>query len=150
MTDYPDTSFLCALYRLQVNSPEAAKHFAALPGPLEVTSLLLYEFRQSVRFQVRLHRKDAGKGFAKSDGAKMLGDLKSDLAGGALVVRPAPWPEIHATAERLSERHTETHGHRALDILHVATALELGAKHFLTFDRNQKKLAETEGLIVPV
>lgn len=150
MTDYPDTSFLCALYRLQVNSPQAAAYFAALDGPLEVTSLLLYEFRQSVRFQMRLQSKDAKKGFAKGDGAKMLSDLKSDLIDGAVVVRPAPWAQIHAAAERLSERHTETHGHRAMDILHVATALELGATHFLTFDTNQKNLAEAEGLIVPV
>ena len=37
-----------------------------------------------------------------------------------------------------------------MDILHVATAIELGAKAFLTFDANQKKLAEAEGLFVPV
>ena len=47
MTCYPDTSFLCALYRLQENSPQAAAYFAAMAGPLEVTTLLLYEFRQS-------------------------------------------------------------------------------------------------------
>jgi hypothetical protein len=37
-----------------------------------------------------------------------------------------------------------------MDILHVATAIELGAKGFLTFEGNQKKLAEAEGLLVPV
>ena len=37
-----------------------------------------------------------------------------------------------------------------MDILHVATALELGVKEFLTFDGNQKKLAEAEGLVVPL
>ena len=37
-----------------------------------------------------------------------------------------------------------------MDILHVATAIELGAKEFLTFDGNQKKLAEAEGLVVPL
>ena len=37
-----------------------------------------------------------------------------------------------------------------MDILHVATAIELGSKVFLTFDVNQKKLAEAEGLIVPL
>jgi hypothetical protein len=29
-------------------------------------------------------------------------------------------------------------------------ALQLGAVEFLTFDVNQKKLAEAEGLVVPV
>jgi predicted nucleic acid-binding protein len=34
--------------------------------------------------------------------------------------------------------------------MHLATAKHLGLKHFLTFDLNQKKLAEAEGLAVPV
>jgi hypothetical protein len=32
----------------------------------------------------------------------------------------------------------------------VATALHLGAREFLTFETNQKQLAEAEGLTVPV
>jgi predicted nucleic acid-binding protein len=39
-------------------------------------------------------------------------------------------------------------GHRSLDILHVATALHLGALEFLTFDTNQRKLAAAEKLKV--
>ena len=52
MNAYPDTSFLYAIYRKQVNSPAAAAFFQKMPEPLIVSSLLLYEFRQSVRFQV--------------------------------------------------------------------------------------------------
>jgi predicted nucleic acid-binding protein len=150
MKAYPDTSFLCALYRLQVNSPQAASYFSAMPGPLEVTTLLLYEFRQAVRFQIRLHRNDSSKGYPRAEGMKMLADLKTDLVSGDVLTIPGPWPQIHLAAERLSELYTETSGHRAMDILHVATAIELGAKIFLTFDGNQKKLAEAEGLTVPV
>lgn len=150
MKAYPDTSFLCALYRLQANSQVAAAYFAAMPGPLEVSTLLLYEFRQAVRFQIRLHRHDASKGYSKAEGAKMLADLKTDLVKGVVVTVPAPWPLVHMTAERLSELHTDACGHRSMDILHVATAIELGANEFLTFDGNQKKLAEAEGLVVPV
>jgi len=32
----------------------------------------------------------------------------------------------------------------------VATALHLGVTEFLTFDGNQKRLAEAEGLVVPL
>jgi predicted nucleic acid-binding protein len=149
MTAYPDASFLCALYRAQANSPKAAAYFQAMPGPLEVTTLLLFEFRQSVRFQIRLHRHDRNKGYPKPEGSKMLMDLKADLISGALKLVPGPWPQVHIAAERLSELHTDANGHRAMDILHVATAIELGAKAFLTFDENQKKLADTEGLKVP-
>ena len=38
---------------------------------------------------------------------------------------------------------------RSFDILHVAAAIHLGAKEFLTFDANQRKLAEAEGFKVP-
>jgi hypothetical protein len=58
---------------------EAAAYFAAMPGPLEVTTLLLYDFRQAVRFQIRLHRDDPSKGYPRAEGTKMLVDLKSDL-----------------------------------------------------------------------
>ena len=150
MKSYPDTSFLCALYRLQVNSGEAAASFAAMPGPLEVTTLLLYEFRQAVRFQIRLHRHDAAKGYSKAEGTRMLLDLKADLVSGDVITIPAPWAQVHLAAERLSELYTEASGHRSMDILHVATAIELGVKKFLTFDANQKKLAEAEGLVVPL
>ena len=150
MMIYPDTSFLFALYRLQENSPQAAAYFSAMAGPLEVTTLLLYEFRQSVRFQIRLHLHHASKGIPKGVGRKMLADLKADLLSGAVVIVPCPWPQVHAAAERLSELYTEVHGHRAMDILHVATAQELGAKEFLTFDANQRKLAVADGLKVPL
>jgi len=43
-----------------------------------------------------------------------------------------------------------TGGHRSLDVLHVATALHLGAQEFLTFDANQIKLARAEKLNHPV
>lgn len=79
----------------------------------------------------------------------MLTDLKSDLVRSAVVIVPGPWPLVHSAAERLSELYTDTHGHRSMDILPVATAIELGAKEFLTFDGNQKKLPEAEGLVVP-
>ncbi len=86
MNPYPDTSFLCAIYRLQDNSPRAAALFEAMPEPLPVSSLLLFEFRQSVRYQTALHAKDRRKGYPPAEGAKMLADLESDLAAGALVI----------------------------------------------------------------
>lgn len=146
--NFPDTSFLCSLYRKQVHSPRAIAFMAKRSGPLPVSSLLLLEFRQSLRLQVRLHTKDKTKGFTKSEATQMLRDLQSDLRTKVLEVMPVDWSAVHQTAEELSERYTETKGHRLADILHVATALHLGADEFLTFDANQKALAEAEGLVV--
>ena len=53
-------------------------------------------------------------------------------------------------AKRLSAMHTRTGGHRGFDILHVAATLQLKGERLLTFDGNQKKLADAEGLGVPM
>ena len=150
MSCFPDTSFLCALYRLQVHSPVAIAWNERLDGPLQVSNLLLLEFRQSVRFQNRLFALDRSRGFSPAEGAKMLRDLQSDLTHGVLRVVPADWADVHRIAEELSGKHTASGGHRLTDILHVATALHLASPVFLTFDENQRKLAEAEGMDVPV
>jgi predicted nucleic acid-binding protein len=123
-----------------------ARRAATLP----VSSLLLLEFRQSSRLQTRLHSMDKTKGYPRQEAVEMLKYLQSDLKARVLDVVPVDWSDVHQVAESLSARHTEGNGHRLLDILHVATALHLGAAEFLTFDANQKLLAESEGLNVPV
>jgi predicted nucleic acid-binding protein len=148
MIAFPDTSFLCALYVRQDNSPEAAAHFKAMSEALHVSSLLLYEFRQSVRFQVWLHGRDKNKGYPQAIAEAALGKLQANMEAGAVVVVTADWPDVHRLAEIISKRHTMTGGHRSLDVLHVATALHLGARDFLTFDTNQRKLAAAEKLKV--
>ena len=150
MSACPDTSFLYAIYRKQVNSPRAAAFFQKMPGPLTVSSLLLYEFRQSVRFQGYLFAQDNRQGFRWALGATLLKTLQADLASGVLVVASVDWADVQNVAERLSSQHTLGDGHRALDILHVATALHLGVDEFLTFDQNQRTLAIAEGLQVPL
>jgi len=148
MIAFPDTSFLCAMYVRQHNSPAAAAHFQALPDPLPVSGLLLYEFRQSVRFQVWLHARDKTRGYPQAIADTALAKLQANLDAGALVIVAAEWADVHRRAEDLSRRHTAAGGHRSLDVLHVATALHLKARDFLTFDANQRKLATAEGLKV--
>ncbi len=79
-----------------------------------------------------------------------MGKLQANISAGAVVIVPVDWADVASMAERLSAQYTWTEGHRGFDVLHVATALHLGASQFLTFDANQKKLAEAEGLVVPV
>ena len=148
MIAFPDTSFLCAFYRRQDNSSQAAAYFKAMPEALHVSSLLLYEFRQSVRFQVWLHARDKSKGYPRAECERAMADLQTDLDTGAVVLATVDWPDVHRLAETLSKRHTFSAGHRAFDVLHVATALHLGAREFLTFDANQRKLALAEKLKV--
>lgn len=150
MISFPDTSFLYALYRPQSRSAQADAHMAVRHEPLPVSTLLLLEFRQSVRFQIWLQGSAPTKGFPPREGAAMLRCMQSDLAAGVLGMVAADWPEVHRLAETLSTKYTQARGDRLIDVLHVATALHLGAEEFLTFDRNQGQLAKAEGLTVPV
>lgn len=50
------------------------------------------------------------------------------------------------TCAELARRHGARLGVRSLDSLHVASAVELKADRFWTFDARQAKLAEAEGL----
>jgi PIN domain. len=145
---YPDTSFLCALYRRQDNSPEAAAYFKTMPEALHVSGLLLFEFRQSLRFQVWLHEHNPHKGFPQAECDQALADLQSDLDASVTVIVPADWSDVHHLAEKLSASHTSTRGQRAFDLLHIATALHLDARDFLSFDDRQRELAKREGLKV--
>ena len=146
MKAYPDTSFLCALYVAQSTSAAAIAHYQQMNEPLYVTALLLGEFRQSVRFQIFRHSRDATQGYARKTGLEALAKLQANLDSGALEVAAADWAEVINVAERISARHTIDGGHRFFDVLHIATALHLGAVEFLSCDANQRKLAAAEGL----
>ena len=69
-------------------------------------------------------------------------------ADGVAVLAQCNFQDVFRRAEELSTRHTVAGGHRSFDVLHVATALHLGARDFLTFDANQRKLAAAEKLKV--
>ncbi len=118
--------------------------------PLRIASPLLFEFRQSMRWQAFLHGKNPGKGFDRPTAQAALAKFQSNIASGAIIVVPVEWADIASIAERLSAQFTWTEGYRGFDVLHVATALHLGAGEFLTFDAQQKQLAVAEGLHVPL
>jgi predicted nucleic acid-binding protein len=148
MIAFPDTSFLFALYRPQDNSAAARKHYDSMTEPLSISALLAFEFRQSMRFQAWLHTQDAAKGVPRKESEQALADLESNVASGAVELTAVDWADVHRIAERLSASYTKANGHRALDVLHVATALHLKAGELLSFDGNQRKLAKAEKLRV--
>jgi len=148
MNAFPDTSFLCSVYRTQVHSARADAFMTTRTKPLHVSSFLLLEFRQSLRFQARLNAADRTKGFPGNEAQLMLRHLQSDLAAQVLQMVSVDWSDVFQRSEALSARYTVSGGHRMADIMHVATALHLGAEEFLTFDANQKRLAVAEGLTV--
>lgn len=150
MIAYPDTSFLCSVYREQEHSGRADAHRLQMTEPLHVSPLLELEFKQSIRLQVWLHQQDKTKGYSKAEADQMLADWAFDIATGIVQIISVDHDAVLRMAEHLSQTHTMLSGYRTLDIMHVATAKHLSAKEFLTFDGRQKKLAKTVGLKTPL
>jgi predicted nucleic acid-binding protein len=73
----------------------------------------------------------------------------ADIKAGTFDCLPVP-PSAWDIALKLSRSHTSETGTRSLDILHVASALAMKCGTFLTFDRNQAKLARAAGLELPL
>ena len=142
MNAYPDTSFLFGLYVSQANADMASAYAATMKEPIHAGSLLRFEFTNAVRSAAQRGAISTGNATAA------LATFDADVDAGVVVIPPVDWEAVHAAAERLSNAHTHRHGYTALDVLHVATALVLGAKTFLTFDKNQRQLAAAEGLKV--
>ena len=89
-------------------------------------------------------------GFRKIISAEALSDaivsFDEDLAEGRYVDADILWRATLRRARELSRAHTPALGCRTLDVLHVATAIELGLRYFVTFDRRQGQLAKAAGL----
>jgi hypothetical protein len=56
--------------------------------------------------------------------------------------------KFYEKTRRLSKKYTPALACRSLDILHVVSALVMGAKEFASFDLRQRKLAETVGFLL--
>jgi predicted nucleic acid-binding protein len=139
-----DTSFLFSLYGNDVHSPKAVAWTAQNTRALYLNSLTHFEFGNALRFSE--FRKAIPLGAA----AQYWAGFEAAIAQGRLIVATSNLADVVDEAKRLSSTRTLSGGHRGFDILHVASALKMSATHFLTFDENQKKLAEIEGLVVPI
>lgn len=150
MNPFADTSFLCSNYFSDINSAKSDVFLRQHDAPVAVSTLVVFEFRQSLRLQEFQNDRDHTIGKNSIEVASMFNELQTDLRSGGFEIVAPDWPTVHQLAENLSAKHTPSTGNRFADILHVATALHLGAAQFLTFDTNQRALAEAEGLVVPL
>jgi len=137
---YADTSFLCSLYLRDENTAAATAYVTKHRPALAFTLWQRCELRNAIRLAVARGNTTA----AASQQALM--DVDHDAAAGDLLESPLVWPDVFLTAEALSSTHTTNLAVRTLDLLHVAAALTLGAKAFLTFDGRQLTLAGAAGI----
>jgi len=138
---YLDASIVFSLYRPDRNSAFAASLIAAASAPLILSSFC--EFEVFNAFSLCIFRKEISEHEALGTRRKL--DL--NIESGAYQLRPLP-ETAFARAKALAEKITPSIGVRAADLLHIAAAIELGAKSLYTFDQKQHKSAQAAGLKV--
>jgi predicted nucleic acid-binding protein len=145
---FADTSFLFAFYFPGNASERAIAKVQAATPPLRISTLVRYEFLQAVWLEVWQRANGQPRGMNETDAQAGLAAFAVDLDQGLWDLAAPNWEGVIREAERLSENYTARYGARAVDILHVATARQVGATEFLTFDTNQRRIAEIEGMAV--
>jgi predicted nucleic acid-binding protein len=137
---YVDPSALRSLYVHDDRSLRFCKWRQRLGGSVPLTRFGRSEIVNSV--QLAVHRNVIEAETAR----RALADLDDDIKEGRLTLVDALWRRTLDLAAELSMRHTAKLGTRSLDVLHVATAVVLGATHFVSYDTRQSALAKAAGL----
>lgn len=138
MNIYGDTSFFVSLYLPDRYSTEAQRRMASKPR-VWFTPLHLVEWTHAISQHV--FRKE----ISIQEARRTQDELEIDRGNGLWLeaeILEAAW----TTCVDLARKHGPKLGVCTLDSLHVASALELGAKVFWTFDERQAKLATAVGL----
>lgn len=139
---YADPSALLKLYLHEPESRAMATWRAKTTGPLAVTPHGRVELVNGLALA-------AHRGFITATVLQAaLAALDDDFEQGRYRLADLLWRAVLKRAADLSRAHTPALGTRSLDVLHVASALELGLKRFVTFDERQRQLALATGLKV--
>jgi len=137
---YVDPSALRSLYVHDDRALRFCRWRQRIGGSLPLTRFGRCEIVNSV--QLAVHRKLIDAETARG----ALADLEDDISEGRLSLVDALWRRTLDLGAGLSAQHTAKLGTRSLDVLHVATAVVLGATHFVSYDQRQSDLAKAVGL----
>lgn len=137
---YVDPSALSRLYLHQAGSREMSAWRVKVKGSLTVTHHGRTEVVNAICRAAFLGQLD------EAALSEALADLSADFHDGHLRLADILWRAALSRAAELSRNHTPKLGTRSLDVLHVACALELKSRYFLTFDSRQQQLAAAVGL----
>jgi predicted nucleic acid-binding protein len=138
LTIYADTSFFVSLYLPDRHTAEVERRLRSRPS-LWMTPLHVAECTHAIEqhvFRKAITRREADRALQRFHEYRAQ-NLWKEAA--------LPDRAFEVCAE-LAYRHAARLGVRTLDTLHVASALELKAEHFWTFDQRQEKLAKAAGL----
>jgi predicted nucleic acid-binding protein len=139
-SSYFDTSALRPLFIHEERSRRVTRYIQHHRGIIRITRFGYAELVNSMACAV--FRKD----ISTAQFAAALADLDSDLKSQRLVMVDLLWRAAIDRAVELSRKRTPELGSRMLDVLHVASALELGSKALITYDERQIELTNSAGL----
>jgi predicted nucleic acid-binding protein len=144
MRAYADTSFIICLYLPEPERTDrAAAYMERQREALPFTPHHRLEVRNAVRLLVWSNR------ISTADRSRVFREIEEDLDAGVFLLHVAlNHTDICRRADKIGATHNEKIGCRSADLFHVATALELGFKEFLSFDEKQRHLARATGLKV--
>jgi predicted nucleic acid-binding protein len=134
-TIYADPSALLKLYLNEPQSRAVTAWRAKIATPLTVTHHGRLELINGIGLAA--HRGLISEGIYDA----ALEALDDDFDRGRYVQADLLWRATLKRASALSRKFTSVLGCRSLDVLHVASALELGMRSFVTFDVRQNQLA---------
>ena len=135
MNDYFDTSALVALYVSEAHS-RLARREAQAAGQIPFTSLHDLELGNALQL---LHGRDLIDGRQLQ---QLSNYVAEDRDAGRLVETPLDLHRVFTRARELSAAHAARVLCRSLDVLHVASSLELGCRRFVSGDDRQLLLAK--------
>ncbi|MGB8011170.1 MAG: type II toxin-antitoxin system VapC family toxin [Terriglobales bacterium] len=138
VTVYADSSFFVSLYLPDRHTSEVERRLKSRPS-LWMTPLHVAECTHAIEQHVFREM------ITRSEAERVLQRFHEHHAQNLWRQAPLPDQAFEVCAE-LARRHAARIGVRTLDTLHVASALELKAEHFWTFDERQAKLALAVGL----
>lgn len=139
MKPYADASFLVSFCAEDTHSVKARAWWRQNPHPMFTSRLALFEAENTIRV-MRVARKLAAAGEQHA-----LETLKRSLLEGLIELWEVPVRRLYPDARRLSQHHNTTQGFGAMDILHVASALDMHCDTLLSFDAQQRELAPGGG-----
>lgn len=137
---YADASAVLKLYLHEPESRAMTAWCTRLRGPLAVTLFGQVEIVNGMGLAL-------ARGLVSQSVHKAaVAALDDDFAQGRLTLVDISWRAALRLADDISRKRTPALACRTLDILHVASALTLTRRYFLTFDVRQRRLAEVTGL----
>jgi predicted nucleic acid-binding protein len=133
---YADPSALLKLYLKESESRAVAAWRSGIADPLAITRHGRLELINGIGLA-------AHRGLINDSGYHgALAALNDDFDRGRYSLTDLLWRAALQRAGDISRQFTRTLGVRSLDVLHVASAVELGMRTFVTFDARQGQLAQ--------